>query len=68
MNNHLYTATTIFCIMSLWQDFLGKEKYLEYVNNNWVDYRISVPITLCILILSVLYQLKENEKGRISRD
>lgn len=39
------------CVTSLIQDFLGKEECLRRMNDNWVDWKITVPIAIVVWIL-----------------
>jgi len=52
----------VLALISLYQDFLGKERYIECVKNYWVNSNFSIPISFVILgtclwsINNVLYR------------
>lgn len=49
-------STTAFAILSLIQDFIGKEVYIQLVKDHWVSGWIGVP--LCILgLLYIAFRL-----------
>lgn len=49
------------CISSLWQDLYygSAEKFSEYVLNNWIDRRISIPVAIVLLIFIMIPKKKE---------
>lgn len=42
------------CINSLYQDIIGKQAYIEKVQNNWIDGVVTIPIAIGILVLVVI--------------
>lgn len=38
---------------SLWQDWMGKEEYLLYIEDYWIDASIGVPLALVSLVLAL---------------
>lgn len=50
---------TCQAIYSLYQDYLGKERYLQMVNEEWLSAGITVPLALILLIFAY-YLYKEN--------
>ena len=56
--------TLAFAIMSLHQDYLGKEGYIQYTQENWIDPSITVPWALISLILGVYFSfIYKGKKG-----
>ena len=41
-------AAVAFAAMSLFQDFMGKDAYLELARSQWISWKISVP--LCLIL------------------
>jgi hypothetical protein len=50
-----FFAGSIFTlsVLSLVQDFMGKEAYIEHVTNNWASAWITVPLALVLLVYSI---------------
>jgi hypothetical protein len=52
-------------LIGLHQDWLGKEKYLEYANNHWVNSHATMPVHIvtiiaCIIILGfIIWSVKD---------
>ena len=47
-------------VISLHQDYQGKEEYIKHVNEHWVNASVTVPIALfMIFVASVLYYWNE---------
>jgi hypothetical protein len=41
------------CINSLAQDFLGKEKCLKMIDENWIDKAVSIPFAIVGIIIAL---------------
>lgn len=39
--------------ISLHQDFLGKEGYIQHVTNNWTSAQYTVPISIVLMLYSL---------------
>lgn len=39
------------CINSLYQDIIGKQAYIEKVQNNWIDGSVTIPLAVGLLVL-----------------
>lgn len=48
-DNTLSFLLSFTAAFSLTQDYMGKEKYLEYISKHWIDSSITVPLALLIL-------------------
>lgn len=46
-------ASLAMSAYSLFTDYLGKEMYSQYILNHWVSSKISVPIALLSIVLSI---------------
>jgi hypothetical protein len=52
-------------LVSLFQDYCGKEGYIEVVRNHWMSAYITVPLALAALLLSfwlLWYARREEDK------
>lgn len=49
---------------SLYQDFLGREKYIQMVEAHWVDSSFSVPVALLMIVVAVILQWQTVESVR----
>ena len=52
MNRFFAGYLIALCIESLYQDFLGKEKYIAFISNNWIEPVYSVPIAIVGIIVA----------------
>jgi len=50
-----------FATMCLFQDWLGRDDYVDYVSNNWISGRVTVPIAVLVLAIALVSYLKEKE-------
>jgi hypothetical protein len=57
---HVFFVGALFymSVISLYQDFLGKEGYIDLIKSNWVPSYISVPIALILLVYSMYVYIK----------
>lgn len=44
-------------VISLIQDGMGKDAYIEHVASNWAPARLTVPLALVIIVVTLFYQL-----------
>ncbi len=59
-------ALVLVNVSGLFQDIMGQEAYLHRVQEHWVDSRITGPIHVVLLILCVLWYIKQrNEIDRM---
>lgn len=68
MNKFLAGAAFHSAIMSLFQDCIGKEGYIDIVNRHWIDPRISVPIALLIVVLSMMMFFEKKDEGKANKE
>ena len=54
MNKYWSGFMTHVALLSLYQDFLGKDKYLQAADLLWVSWKITVPLALVLLILALM--------------
>ena len=54
--------TLAFAVVSLRQDYLGKEAYIRYAQENWIDPSITVPWALISLILGIYFSFIHKDK------
>lgn len=40
-------------VSSLYQDFLGKDGYIQKVNESWVSGSITIPLAICLIALGI---------------
>lgn len=45
--------------LSLWQDFLGQERYTEIVRNHWVSAWFTIPLALAMWALAITILVTE---------
>lgn len=64
MNSFTRGGAFTLALYSLFQDYLGKQGYLEYVENYWMDSKVTVPLALIGLALIFLSQLNSKKRGR----
>ncbi len=50
------------CIYSIYQDILGKETYIYYLQNYWMSSYISLPLALIVLGGIFYYYIKKDKK------
>lgn len=51
---HSFASMLIWiCINSILQDVIGKEGCLKRMEANWIDWKISVPISLVVLFIGL---------------
>lgn len=50
-------STFILACWGLFQDFMGKEGYIEHVREHWVSSSISVPIFIVGLLAATVYMI-----------
>ena len=48
-------------IISLNQDFMGKENYIEWANTHWIDAKITIPIAICFILIGLLLLINKIE-------
>ena len=64
--------TLALSMYGLLQDFLGKERYIEHVQNHWIPGCISAPIEIILIIWCLIYFvggcLQEDEDRRSKND
>lgn len=53
MNKFYAGGLFTVCILSLLQDFIGKEQYIEMVQNYWVSAWISIPLALICIVCAI---------------
>jgi len=41
-------------IYGLVQDILGKEKYIDYITNNWIDSAKTLPYHIILIIILII--------------
>lgn len=51
--NRISGALSIIAILSLWQDYLGQEAFIQMARDHWVDAAYSVPLALFLLLVSI---------------
>ncbi|MCK5612836.1 hypothetical protein KAR91_63775 [Candidatus Pacearchaeota archaeon] len=54
MKTRIFLAGYIFCsaIRSLYEDMLGKEKYMQMIDVAWVSWKYTVPIAFFMIIIT----------------
>lgn len=50
-------------VVSLYQDFLGKDAYIEACKNHWIDPSISVPIAIGMLVIIFIDIIRKVRSG-----
>lgn len=55
---------SLSCLNSLFSDILGKEAFVNYVQNNWIDSRITIPIAILGLIYVIASIIIERDKAK----
>lgn len=45
-------------IRSLEQDFKGKERWLQWASENWIDGKYSIPMAVIALIIVAIFLIK----------
>ena len=65
MNSKFLSGILVYsAINSLYQDMIGKEAFLERVNNNWYPAYITVPLAIIILIAALVLYFKKSETNQ----
>lgn len=59
MSSFMRGVISAICGMSLYQDMLGKEKYLRMAEIGWLDSQYSVPLALGMLIVCLFSKMAE---------
>lgn len=54
MNRFLAGFCTALSLVSLHQDWLGRETYIASVRDNWASPMVSVPVALAILLVALI--------------
>lgn len=49
--------------ISLSQDFLGQELYIQIAQEHWVDSWITAPIALLVLGVSMVWSIRKSRNG-----
>lgn len=49
---------THMATISLYQDFHGKQGYIDLIRKNWIDASITVPFALILIVIAIYLYLK----------
>lgn len=50
------------CFDSLYQDLIGKQAYINQIQNNWIDSRITIPLAIIMTIATVIHLIYKANK------
>lgn len=54
LRGSIYGALIMSAANSLYQDYLGRDAYVELIQRHWVDARVTVPIAIVALIIGII--------------
>lgn len=52
------------CTTSLLQDLIGKEGYIQRVQEHWVDSSITIPVAVCVLVWCLIMPFGQEGGGK----
>lgn len=60
LNDFMRGFCACLCCISIFQDWHGKDAYVQMVNEHWIDAKYSVPFAIVVLAIA-LYKPRNHE-------